>query len=160
MEKWSSEIISKIDSSLAGTKERDLRFFRVDEFKRNIQRVDEFSAHCPFCQKQKQEIAECVEKIEEAINFPGQPRRNYDRLISRLSNHMQKEHGFFTPYYFSYLFSFFGMVAGIVLGYILQKIVPAYNWEMLIIGFSIGLITGYFWGTAKDNKIRSEKRLM
>ena len=160
MGKWAKEIISKIDSKLQETKERDLRFYRVDEFKRNIERADEFSSNCPVCLKLKPEIAAGVEKIDEAIQVPGQERREYDRLISRLSSHMHKEHGFYTPWYYSYLLSFFGMVAGLLLGYLLQRAFPAYDVEMLIIGFTVGLITGYVWGGIKDKKIRADKRLM
>lgn len=160
MENWGEITIARIDKKLEGTKDKEIRFYRVEEFKRNINRIDKFSTSCHICQKLKINITATSEKIDEAIHVPGQTRRKYDRLISQLSNHMQKTHGFFAPYYFTYLFSFFGMVAGLLLGYFLQEIIPDYNWEMLSIGFTIGLITGYVWGFAKDKKIRSEKKLM
>jgi len=94
------------------------------------------------------------------VNVPGQTRREYDRMIGRLSIHMQKEHGFYTPFHFVYLYSFFGMVAGLLLGYLLLKILPQYDWTMLAVGFSVGLISGYIWGNIKDKKIRSENKLM
>ena len=160
MESWSSEIINIIDSKLEGIKDKEIRFYRIDEFKRNIQRTDEFSSGCPYCQKEKMNISDVVKKLDEAINVPGRSRREYDRLIGRLSSHMHKQHGFVAPYYYTYLFSFFGMVAGLLLGYILQKLFPVYNWEMLLIGFTLGIIPGYFIGNFKDKKIRSEKKLL
>lgn len=160
MGNWETNVVAKIDNKLAGIKEKEIRFFRVDEFKRNIVRVESFSPDCQFCQNQKTDIAETVEKIDEAIKVPGQSRREYDRIISRLASHMQKEHGFFAPFYFAYLFSFFGMVAGLVFGYFLLKLFPAYNWVMLSVGFSAGLVAGYFWGIIKDKKVRAEKKLM
>ena len=160
MGNWATKTTNIIDSKLQGTKEKDLRFYRVDELKRNIERVDSFSKSCPYCQKQKADISAVINVIDEAVHVPGQTRREYDRLIGRLSIHMQKEHGFYTPFHFVYLFSFFGMVAGLLLGYLLLNLFPAYNWVMLGIGFSVGLITGYVWGGIKDNKIRAEKRLM
>lgn len=160
MANWSEEMKNQLDEKLTGTKTRDIRFYRIDEFKRNIVRVDSFSGNCPQCQKQKIDIAEAVAKIDEAVHVPGRSRRNYDRLISRLSGHMQKEHGFYAPFYFTYLYSFFGMIAGLVLGYLLLKLLPQHNWAMLSLGFVIGLIAGYAWGAGKDNKIRSDKKLM
>ncbi len=157
---WATKIIETVDTKLKGTKDKDLRFYRIDEFKRNIERIDSFSQNCPYCLKQKTGIAEVVEKIDHAVHTPGKDRREYDRLISKLSGHMQKEHGFHTPFYFVYLYSFFGMVAGMLAGYLLLKIFPAYNWVMLSIGFSAGLLTGYFIGSSKDNKIRVNKKLM
>ena len=160
MENWAVEINSKIVSKLEGTREKDIRFFRIEEFKRNINRVGTFSTSCQFCQKQKIDISEIVEKIDEAIHVPGKTRREYDRLISRLANHMQKEHGFYTPFHFTYQFSFFGMVTGTLLGYLLLRLFPEYNWAMLSLGFTIGLITSYILGNIKDKKIRSAKKLM
>lgn len=160
MNNWAEKINAIIDSKLKGTKEKEIRFYRIDEFKRNITRIDSFSSSCPFCNKRKMDIADQVEKIDEAINVPGKTRREYDRLISKLSTHMQKEHGFYTPYHFAYLYSFFGMVAGLLLGYLLLKLFPSYDWAMLSLGFSVCLIVSYVWGTIKDNKIRAGKRLM
>ena len=160
MEKWAAQIISEVDEKLKDTRQRDLRFFRVDEFKRNVVRAGDFSGSCPVCEKEKLNIAEITQKSDEAVNVPGKSRREYDRLINRLASHMQKNHGFFTPFYFTYLLSFFGMVAGLLLGYFLMKLFPAYNWAMLSAGFVAGLITGYVWGIKKDRQIREFKKLM
>ena len=160
MKNWSTKITETIDIKLKGTREKDIRFYRIDEFKRNIIRVETFSKSCPFCQQQKIYIAEVADKIDEAVNVPGNTRREYDRLISRLSKHIQKEHGFYAPYYFSYLYSFFGIIAGLILGYLLMKINPEFSVEMLSIGFIIGLIPSYVWGFVKDKKVRSAKKLM
>jgi len=160
MGNWAEEINITIDDKLKDARDKDLRFLRVAEFKRNVARTGDYSDNCPFCMQQKISITEAVSKIEKTVNEPGETRREYDRLIYRISKHMQKEHGFYPPYYFSYLYSFFGILAGLVLGYILMKTVAGYSTEMLSIGFTIGLIPAYIWGFIKDKKIRAEKRLM
>lgn len=160
MENWATEISKNIDTKLEGTRDKDIRFYRIDEFKRNIVRVGSFSQSCLFCQKEKISISEISNKIDEAVNVPGKSRREYDRLISRLSKHIQKEHGFYTPYYFTYLYSFFGIVAGFIIGFALMKLFPGFYIEMLSIGFIICLLPSYFIGYSKDKKNRSKKRLM
>lgn len=160
MEDWSEQIILRLDEKLQGIKQRDLRFFRIEEFKRNIERVGHLSKSCPACEKEKLNIAEINGKINEAIQVPGKSRREYDRIISRLSTHMQKVHGFIPPFYFTYLLSFFGMVAGLLLGYLLMIIFPAWDWMMLALGFVAGLFAGYVWGIRKDAKVRIHKKLM
>ncbi len=160
MEKWSEQTIETLDNKLIDTKQRDIRFYRVEEFKRNIGRVELFSENCSTCTHEKKNISAIVEKIDEAIDVPGNSRREYDRLISRLATHMQKSHGFFTPYHFSYLYSFLGMVSGLLLGYLLMKLFPAHSGAMLSAGFVAGLLAGYFAGAAKDRKIRSSRKLM
>jgi len=160
MEDWSKQVILRLDEKLTGLKQRDLRFFRIEEFKRNIERTGHFSKSCPACEKEKLNIAGIIVKIDEAIQVPGKSRREYDRIISRLSTHMQKVHGFFPPFYFTYLLSFFGMVAGLLLGYLLMKIFPDWNWMMLTLGFVAGLLAGYVWGNRKDAGVRTHKKIM
>jgi hypothetical protein len=157
---WAEQIISKIDVDLEKSREKDIRFFRIDEFKRNITRVDDFSASCPFCLKQKIDVAEITAKIEEAIEVPGNSRREYDRLISRLGKHMQKEHGFYAPFYFSYLYAFGGILAGSVIGFILYKLFSEHGQVLFSASFVIGIIAAYFAGSRKDNLIRSAKKIM
>jgi hypothetical protein len=160
MKNWSEEIIKTIDTKLKDTRDKEIRFFRIDEFKRNIARVESFSKNCHFCQNEEITITEVSNKIDQALNVPGKTRREYDRLIGRLSNHMRKEHGFYAPYYFSYLYSFFGIVTGLIIGYALYRINKEFWVEMFSIGFVIGLMPSYVWGFIKDKKIRAEKRLM
>lgn len=157
---WAEKIISKIDGDLEKSREKDIRFFRIDEFKRNISRVDDFSATCPFCLKQKVDIAEITAKIEEAIEVPGYSRRNYDRLISRLAKHMQHEHGFYAPFYHSYLYSFIGILVGSVIGFFLYKLFSEHGPALFSVCFVAGLITAYFAGAKKDNRVRTAKKIM
>ena len=160
MSSWSENILQQIDNNLKAIKEKDLRFYRIDEFKRNISRVDTFSETCSACKNEMVNISEIVNNIEEAVNVPGNKRREYDRLISRLSKHIQKEHGFYPPYYFTYFYSFWGILSGLFFGYLLFKITADNNYVWVSLGFFIGIITGYVWGHLKDKKLRKSKMLM
>ncbi len=157
---WAEQIISKIDVNLEKSREKDIRFFRIEEFKRNILRVDDFSNSCPFCLKQKIDIAEISAKIEEAVEVPGNTRREYDRFISRLGKHMQKEHGFYAPFYFSYLYAFVGILTALVVGFMLFKLFPEHGEALFSTCIVIGIITAYFAGARKDNQIRTAKKIM
>ncbi|WP_167605192.1 hypothetical protein [Maribellus sediminis] len=160
MGNWSEEITAKIDSKLESARDKDIIFFRIKEFKRNIERVDEFSTSCPSCKKEMIDIAEVVESIDVAVDVPGRKRREYDRLISRLSSHMRKEHGFYAPYYYSYIYALYGAIAGTALGLLFMKLQPLHKLEMFAIGISIGLVVAYFAGNFKDKKVRNDNKLM
>ena len=160
MGNWAEEINSKIDFNLEKSREKDKRFFRVDEFKRNITRIDDFAGSCSFCLKHKIDIIEQAETIYEAIEVPGKSRREYDRLISQLSRHMQKEHGFYTPFHFSYLYAFIGILTGLIIGFILNKLFPGNGEALFSICFVIGIITAYIAGSRKDSQIRTAKKIM
>ncbi|MFV0592652.1 MAG: hypothetical protein ACK5M7_14795 [Draconibacterium sp.] len=160
MESWSSEIIKTIDTKLENVKDREIRFFRIAEFKRNIERVDRFSKTCPYCKKEQINIEEAAGTINEAVEVPGKTRRNFDRLISRLSKHMQKEHGFYAPFHFSYTHALYGLIAGFLLGFLLIKTIPEYGIELLAGAISLGFVVSYITGSIKDKRIRNEKRIM
>ncbi|MDX1285053.1 MAG: SoxR reducing system RseC family protein [Draconibacterium sp.] len=159
-ETWSVIEIKRIDEKLSGTKEKDLRFYRISEFKRNIKRIEEFSGSCSYCENQKADVNKIISKIDEAIKVPGKSRKEYDRIIGRLSSHMRKEHGFYVPYFFTYLYSFIGMLGGVILGLIIMNIFPDYKLEILSAGFVLGLLPTYVIGHIKDKRIRSQKKLM
>ena len=160
MEDWSKNIAETIRENLKGEKDRDLRFFRIDEFIRNIERTEKFADSCPDCKRNKSDITEVIDKIEEAVKVPGRSRRQLDRVTSRLSSHMMKAHNFYAPYHFTYLYSFFGMVAGLLLGFFGTLIFPTDDWIALIIGFVAGLMGGQYAGNRKDKNIRRNKQLM
>ncbi len=101
-----------------------------------------------------------VPNIYEAVEVPGKSRRDFDRLISRLARHMQKEHGFFAPYYFSYLYSFIGILAGLTIGFALFKLFPLYGELLLSACVMIGIVGSYLTGSRKDNIIRNSKKIM
>jgi len=160
MESWSDQVKQVIKTNLGGIKERDLRFFRIDEFIRNIERTEKFYETCPECFKHKNDISAIAGNIREAIKAPGEKRRELDRLTGKISRHMTTAHKFYTPYHFTYLYSFFGMVTGLLLGFFGTKVYPSEDWIALVIGFIAGLLTGQFIGAKKDRAVRKNKQLM
>lgn len=160
MKSWSAKISAEIDRKLADTRDKDKLFFRVNEFKRNIARVDAFSAACPHCKSEIPAIETAVEQIDVAVETPGRERREYDRLISRLARHMQKEHGFYAPFHFSYVYALYGLLAGLALSLLLYLLFPHYWLEMFAVGLSSGIVVSYVFGSLKDKKVRAEKKLM
>lgn len=160
MDNWTVLIHQEINQKLEGTREKDLRFFRIDELQRNIERVGKFSGSCAECKRMKSEIESNIPHIREAVEVPGNYRRDLDRLISRLARHIMKAHQFYPPWYHNYLFSFYGMVAGSMAGALIMYFVPGQKWEILAAGFSIGLIIGQLIGGKKDREIRSNQKLM
>ncbi len=160
MENWTENILHQMEENLKGLNEKDIRFFRIDEFKRNVGRTGEFRKSCPICDSNKTDIEQASKTINEAVSVPGKSRREYDRLITRLSKHMRKDHQFFPPYYHTYLFSFFGAGIGVILGYLGYKLYPTPDYIVGIAIFALALLIGNYLGNKKDRTIRNEKRLM
>lgn len=160
MDNRERETNTEIDNLLGGIKERDIRFFRIDELKRNVERVERFSNKCAICESLKAEISEMTPQVRKAVEYPGKERRRLDKLESALATHMKKEHGFFPPWHFNYLYSFWGIVAGIAVGAILYLTIQEKQLVVPVFCFAIGLLAGQLLGSSKDRKIRREKKLM
>jgi hypothetical protein len=160
MENWADNVLKDMEQRLLGTREKDLRFFRIDELRRNIRRVDEFAHKCDTCRHLKVESESALIHVNEAVNVPGSHRRELDRVVARLSRHMMKVHKFYPPWYFNYLYSFYGIAVGSLAGFLLVIAIPSRPWELMAAGFVTGIIVGQLLGGSKDRKIRGDERLM
>ncbi len=161
MNKWDENVLTQMEKSLSGAREKDLRFFRIDELRRNIGRVGHFSDNCHQCRSFKGQIESVLVHVEEAVNVPGYHRRELDRLIARLSRHMMLAHNYYPPYHFNYLYTTYGLLAGLALSMAVIFLVNSRYGELsAALLFIISLLAGQIIGAKKDRKIRSEKRLM
>jgi hypothetical protein len=160
MESWADTVLKDMELRLTGTREKDMRFFRIDELRRNIRRIDEFAHNCDICRQFKGETNASMLHVNEAVNVPGQYRRELDRLVARLARHMLKDHQFYPPWHFNYLYSFYGIAAGSLAGFLVVIAIPSRPWELMAAGFVTGIIVGQLLGGSKDRKIRGDERLM
>ena len=161
MKDWAEQINGQLHTKLAGTNEKDLRFFRVAEFERMISRTSELSETCIECKEFKTEIETVVSTIGQAIQTPGKLRRNYDRLIDQIARHQRKAHAYFPPYFFTYNYSFWGMLAGSAFGLLSGFVIlPETIWYFVLSGFVFGLLAGQLTGNRKDRRIRASGKLL
>lgn len=160
MENWADKVLVDMQERLTGTKVQDLRFFRIDELRRNIKRIDEYSASCSECSRFKSDIDASLHYMHEAVYNPGKSRRKLDHLVGQVAKHMKKEHQVYPPWYFNYNYSLYGIIVGGLLGVILFLVFPTKSWETIGGGFFAGLLIGQIIGGKKDRKVREENRLM
>ncbi len=153
-------LISTMEEQLAGAEEKKLRFFRLDELKRNIRRIGHYAPACEVCHLFYPEAEATATHIGEAVNVPGVERRELDRLIFRLSNHMMKDHGYFPKYHFRYRFTIIGIFAGVLAGILLYALFPSTGWILPAAGLIAGLVTGQVMGRMRDRKIKAQNKVM
>ena len=158
---WLNETEDLFRENLKGIHEKDIRFYRLEEFWRNIQRLDKFSNDCPVCKKMHSEVRETIAGMNYAVMHPGKKRRRFDRALSTLASHMTEEHGFLPPYYFTYRWSALGMPAGALVGALIDLVLfHGHKWGFIVGGTIIGLLIGYVLGGRKDNDMRARKKLL
>ncbi len=160
MENRSVKIVTEIEQQLKGCREKDLRFFRIDEYIRNLRRLSEFEETCEVCRGLLEESEASLGYIRKAIDSPGRNRAALDRLLVKISRHMTRQHLYFPPYYHKYLYSALGLAAGSVVGVFIVLAIPENPWEFVMAGALVGVIAGQFSGGRKDQMVRSEHRIM
>ncbi len=158
---WYNKIETRVTEQLKGARHKDLRFFRVEEYFRMTRRVEGFASSCRECNTFKYEIEKTSELVGQAVASPGKARITYDRLIGKLSKHMQKQHGFYPPFYFTYLLSVTYALVASVFGFVASLLfTQADKWFFIITAFIIGLIAGNLKGAKKDSVVRNNKKLL
>jgi hypothetical protein len=161
MTEWSKEIAARFKQELAGVNEKDLRFFRIEEYLRIVKRIDEFADSCPQCKQFQPEIGHQAETIGRAIKNTGKERAAYDRHSDKLARHMKKVHGFYPPYYYTYSLGFLYTLVATTVAYAVSFLFPSIDpWMFVVPGFIIGLLAGQLKGAQKDAKVRADNKLL
>jgi len=161
MSDWYNQYEKNIFSSLKDEKNRDIRFFRIEEMLRMAERTDKFAPLCKKCQSFKKRLNEDSMYIKKAVKYPGKERKELDKLQIEMSAHMKKIHGFYPPYYFSYLYSAIGILIFMAITFIMYLIFPSLSLlNIMAVAFASGVIVGQILGHKKDNKIKKEGKIL
>lgn len=159
MENWYPGFEKKVVEQLKGAAHRDLRFFRIEEYLRNAERIDGFAGNCRECYSFRSEMDKQKEDVARAVEYPGKERRKLDGLQSKINDHMRKTHGFFPPYYHTYMQSVYWTVGLMFVAFLLTLIFPEVDKVVFYSpAFVIGVITGQVVGGRKDSKIRDSQK--
>ena len=161
MTDWSEKIAADLKQELQGVNEKDVRFFRMEEYLRMVKRVDEFSSSCSDCKQFQPGIEAQVSSMRQALKSPGKSRRRYDQHLNLLANHMKQKHGFQQPYFFTYSYSFYYSFALAGFAFLVSLAIPSIDrWFFIVPGFILGLLGGQLQGGRKDSKVRANKKLL
>jgi len=159
MSDWYHKYEENVFNLLKDEKNRDLRFFRIEEMLRMAKRADKFAFSCTKCQSFKNRLNEEHKSLKKAVQYPGKERKELDLLQTEMSAHMKKIHGFYPPYYFSYLYSTIGIIIFMAIAFLFYLFLPTLSlWNILAVAFATGVIIGQITGHKRDNKIKREEK--
>lgn len=150
---WSKAINTKIDEQQEKLYRTDYKFFKLDTLEKVSVKVDEFSDSCEHCKSLKQEIESLVDKIPELINGSPGDRQFFEKKNSSFMKHLKKTHGIVQPSYYLSVYTFIGIMAGLAIGGAVSYITDYQYFTLgLMLGFSIGILTGRIYGKILDQK--------
>lgn len=147
MNDWYNSFENQVLESIKDCKGSDLRFFRIEEYLRNAERIDRMASSCKTCTAIRGKMQNEVASIKQAIDEPGKARKTLDNIQDELINHLKKEHGFYPPMYHTYMQSIYWLIGVMTLAFVCTKIFPniptvACYSPAFIIGVAIGQIRG------------------
>jgi len=161
MSDWYSDFEQDVVLKLKGHKRSDLRFFRIDEYLRIAEKVNLLASSCRECHAFRSAMEKQNDLLVKAIDEPGHERRDLDRLQSRLSDHLRRQHGFFPAFYFTYRYSFFLTVILLGIAFLAYLVSPATDiWYFFAPAFVFGVVAGQVGGAKKDRRIRETNRIL
>lgn len=161
MENWYPEFEKSLVEQLQQAKAGDLRFFRMEEYFRNAERIDNQAGTCRQCKALRHDMDRSKEEVGKAVSHPGPERRRLDDLQSRINDHLRKSHGFYPPYYHTYMQSIYWTVSLMAIAFILTFIFPALDKAIFYSpAFALGVVTGQIIGGKRDRKIRETNKIL
>ncbi len=161
MSDWYTDFEQDVVRKLKGHKRSDLRFFRIDEYLSMAEKIDVLASSCRECHSFRLEMDKQRDLLAKAVGEPSRERRELDRIQSRMSDHLRKEHGFFPAYYFTYRYSFFFTVCLLAVAFFAYLFSPATDvWYFFAPAFAAGVITGQVIGGKKDRTIRETNKIL
>jgi len=161
MSDWYKQYEKNVFNLLKNEKDRDIHFFRIEEMLRMAERTDRYALSCSKCLSFRNLLNEEQKSLKKAVQYPGKERKELDKLQIEMSAHMKKIHGFYPPSYFSYLYSTIGIILFIAFALIFYLFFPSFSlWNILSVAFAAGVIIGQITGHKKDNKIKTEGKVL
>ncbi|MFV0365025.1 MAG: hypothetical protein ACK5JS_00765 [Mangrovibacterium sp.] len=147
MNNWYPDFESRVLEQIKDSKGSDLRFFRIEEYLRNAERIDIMADDCPSCAKLREKMEQQAPNIKQAIDEPGAHRRALDDIQAELNQHLKKAHGFYPPMYHTYMQSIYWLLGFMFAALLAVKIFPrvpsiAFYSPAFVIGVVIGQIKG------------------
>ncbi|MFV0553883.1 MAG: hypothetical protein ACK5LR_04180 [Mangrovibacterium sp.] len=133
----------------------DLRFFRIEEYLRNAERIDLLAEECPSCANIRKQMEAEVGNLKEAVEQPGKSRKKLDEIQDQLVNHLRKSHGYYPPMYHTYMQSIYWLMGFMLAAFIIVKLFATFNPIAIYSpAFVIGVVIGQVRGSKKDREIQ------
>ncbi|MBN2348862.1 MAG: hypothetical protein JXJ22_08500 [Bacteroidales bacterium] len=155
--RWSEIIYDILEKNKNQISHNDFKFYNIARFPVIAKSIEQHAIGCRMCADNKNTFLELAENLPDYLNLSMESRKNFEKSLHAITDHLKKSHKVqFVSYYLS-LFSAVGILSGIVLGILLSIVIKNLpDMNIILIGAGIGLITGRIWGSVKERKTRQQ----
>lgn len=148
---WYNEVITRIENAENTLTESEAKRYRTDFLKRLVQRVESFSSDCGECKNLQSTLSELSEKLANHSNLSDDEKKTYQRTVSDVTWHLQRQHRLFVEGQNMVIYMPIGVGFGVALGLVLGNIA---------IGIPIGAGLGMTLGIILDTKARKNGKVI
>ena len=132
--------------------DKDYKKFKLDTLLCIAERLTQFSHECGQCHMLQQDVTTLAQNVNNLVySTDKEKRKAYQKSMSRITGHLQKQHKLVTEGYYTGIMTAMGSAVGVTLGAALGNVGT---------GISIGTILGTVIGATLDVKARKEGRIL
>jgi hypothetical protein len=145
---------------------REYKLFAISRFEKSVKWVDQFSPHCPECNKMKADLLATAHEIENLTEPTGLKSQQFELVNDLAYQHLRKVHKLVPSSYYVALHSLLGMLIGALAGGLFGMFADFISDTLndnglrngLLIGWFAGVVLGQISGKRKDNRLKKEGR--
>ena len=139
----------------------DFKFFQVETFLKAAKKADSFSEKCDNCKIHKDTSEEIAENLQSYLKGDFKSRKDYEKRLTAITNHLKKAHQIYPEQYFISLYSLFGVVGGLAFGALVAYLtIPGFIKQTMLFGFVLGLLIGRILGKRKEKINKINKKIL
>lgn len=150
-ENWIEEISKNIDEKIdLYISVKDYRFYQIEKLKR-IAKLLYQQTNCLDCKHSRDELEAIVNDLDRLINKSGVNRREYEKRIESLINHLKEKHEIYQAHHFTYTYSAIFTLVGACFGFLLSfGIFYSFHPTSFFLAAGLGMFAGNVLGSRKD----------
>ena len=148
---WLNDTLESIAAYKQTLNKKDAKKYRLDYLTRLAQRIAEFSNECGECQKYQSDITKLTKDLGGLIQSSKEEKKNYDRKIKEITNHLQKKHKLYVEGTLIGIGIALGPAIGVALGSGMGNVGA---------GIGIGVGIGLVFGSALEAKAKKNGKII
>jgi len=123
---WLEEVTFQLNKHKEKFTESEIKKYKLDFLLRLSQQIAEYSENCADCTSFQPEILGIIDdvgyfsKTMTEAKVPGEVKRNYFKVINKISTHFERKHGSTPKKINQYIGA--GIAIGVVLGIVIDNI--------------------------------------
>lgn len=154
------ETFDTLNKQLKDIPKVQIRLMSLAVLPRLMGALDHNQDHCSDCKKHSTEGSLFVNNIRPLFNQERNVQKNFEKWVDNAQKHLKDKHQQHVKGRLTAIFTTICMIAGCLIAILYLNITNTTNYiSSISLGWGIGMITGYFIGKIKENRLNKNNKL-